>query len=256
MSILIAPDTKKPRYGHRPGEAKLTVLPGTIIHGRLTFRGANADIQKGATISDFQWDKSQVTAPDKQKREVYYYLWKFVRLLVTTAFYFLIGLLVFRLFPSFFRRTAEYIAEKPWNVIGGGLISVFSTIVVAIVCVVLLIFSLLMSPAFGIVSSITAIGFYALVFFLATIPVALWLGTLVIREKPLAYRFGTGLIMLNAGLFFLMVLGTLPAIGPVFPALAFVVRFGVILLGSGALLHAIRETYPAVKKEGGSNEGV
>ncbi len=127
---------------------------------------------------------------------------------------------------------------------------------IAIVCVVLLIFSLLMSPAFGIVSSITAIGFYALVFFLATIPVALWLGTLVLREKPLAYRFGTGLIMLNAGMFFLMVLGTLPAIGPVFPALAFVVRFGVILLGSGALLHAIRETYLAVKKEGGSNEGV
>ncbi len=232
------------------------MLPGTIIHGTLTFRGANADIQKGAKISDFQWDKSKVTAPDKQKREVYYYLWKFVRLLVTTAVYFLIGLLVFRLFPVFFRRATEFVTEKPWNAIGGGLITVFSTIVVAIVCVVLLIFSLLMSPVFGIVSSITAIGFYALVYFLATIPVALWLGTLVIREKPLAYRFGIGLIMLNAGLFFLMVLGTLPAIGPVFPALAFVVRFGIILLGSGALLHAIRETYLAIKKEGGSNKDV
>jgi hypothetical protein len=75
------------------------------------------------------------------------------------------------------------------------------------------------------------------------------LGTLVLREKPLAYRFGAGLITLNAGLFFLMVLGTLPVIGPAFPALAFVVKFGVVLLGSGALLRAVRETYLAVKKE-------
>jgi hypothetical protein len=241
-------DMKKPRFRHRSPEAKLTILPGTIIHGTLKFRGANADIQEGAKINDFQWDKSKMTAPDKQKREIYYYLWKLVRLLVTTAFYFLIGLLLFRLFPTFFGRATAFVTEKPWNAIGGGLITVFSTIVVAIVCVVLLVFSLLMSPVFGIVSSITAVGLYALLFFLATIPVAIWLGTLVLREKPLAYRFGTGLIMLNVGLFFLMVLGALPVIGPAFPALAFVVKFGIVLLGSGALLRAVRETYLAVKK--------
>ena len=162
MSTINSSSKRKPRFDHVPGESKLTVLPGTIIHGTLKFGGANADIQEGAKISDFQWDKSKMTAPDKQKREVYYYLWKLVRLLVTTAFYFLIGLMLFRLFPTFFGRAAAFVTEKPWNAIGGGLITVFSTIVVAIVCVVLLIFSLLMSPVFGIVSSITAIGFYAL----------------------------------------------------------------------------------------------
>ena len=251
-----SPGMKKPKFDHGPGGSKLTVLPGTIIHGTLNFGGDNADIQEGAKINDFQWDKSKVTAPDKQKREVYHYLWKFVRFFVTTAAYFLIGLLLFRLFPAFFGRAAEFVSEKPWNAIGGGLIAVFSTIAAAIFCVILLALSLLMSPAFGIVSSITAIGFYALMFFLATIPVTLWLGTLIFKEKPLAYRFGTGLIMLNAGLFLLMILGRLPAIGPVFPALAFVVKFGVVLLGGGALLRAVRETYLAVKKAGGSNEGV
>lgn len=251
-----SPGRRKPRFDHGPGESKLTVLPGTVIHGRLTYKGANADIQEGAKINDFQWDKSKTATPDKQKREVYYYLWKFVRLLVTTAVYFLIGLLLFRLFPTFFGRVAAFVTEKPWNALGGGLVTVFSTIVVAIVCVILLAFSLLMSPVFGVVSSVAAIGFYSLLFFLATIPVAVWLGTLVLREKPLAYRLGIGLITLKVGLFFLMVLGELPAIGPVFPALAFVVRFGVVLLGCGALLRAIRETYLAVKKEEGSNEGV
>jgi hypothetical protein len=241
-------DMKKPRFRHRSPEAKLTVLPGTIVHGTLTFRGANADIQKGAKINDFQWDKSKASAPDRQKQEVYYYLWKLIRLLITTAIYFFVGLLLFKLFPVFFGRATTFVTEKPWNAIGGGLITVFSTVVVAIVCVVLLIFSLLMSPVFGIVSSIIAVGFYALLFFLAAIPVAVWLGKLVLRGKPLTYRFGIGLMMLNAGLFFLMVLGTLPVIGPVFPALAFVVKFGVVLLGSGALLRAIRETYLATKK--------
>jgi len=239
---------KKPRFRHRSPEAKLTVLPNTIIHGTLKFGGANADIQEGAKINDFQWDKSKVTAPDKQKREVYYYLWKLVRLLVTTAFYFLIGLLLFRLFPAFFGKAAAFVTEKPWNAIGGGLITIFSTIAVAIVCVVLLVFSLLMSPVFGIVSSITAIAFYAILLFLATIPVAIWLGTLLFRERPLAHRFGTGLIMLKAGSFLLILLGGLPAVGPVFPALAFVVKFGVVLLGGGALLRAARETYLATKK--------
>jgi len=243
-----SPGRRKPKFDHGPGESKLTVLPGTIIHGRLTYKGANVDIQEGAKIGDFQWDKSIVAAPEKQRREVYYYLWKFVRLLITTAVYFLIGLLLFRLFPIFLGRAATFIVEKPWNAIGGGLITIFSTIVLAIVCVLLLILSLLMSPALGIVSSITAIGFYALVFFLATIPAALWLGTLVFREKTVIYRFGTGLIILNASLFALTVLGGLPAIGPAFPVLAFVVKFGIILLGSGALLGAMREAYLAAKK--------
>ena len=206
--------------------------------------------KKGAKINDFQWDKSKVTAPDKQKREVYYYLWKFVRLLVTTAFYFLIGLLLFRLFPSFFGRAAAFVTEKPWNVIGGGLITVFSTIVVAIVCVVLLIFSLLMSPAFGIVSSITAIGFYALVFFLATIPVALWLGTLVLREKPLAYRFGTGLIMLNAGLFFLMVLGTIACNRPCFSCSGLCCEIWSCFAGKRSLVACNKGNIPGGKKRG------
>jgi cytoskeletal protein CcmA (bactofilin family) len=243
-----SPGTRKPRFDHGPGESKLTVLPGTIIHGTLIYKGNNAEIHEGAKIGDFQWDKSKVTAPDRQKREIYYYLWKFVRLLVTTAVYFLIGLLLFRLFPTFFERAAAFVTEKPWNALGGGLITMFSVIVVTVICMVLLILSLLMSPAFGIVSSITAIGFYALVFFLATIPVAIWLGTLALREKLLVYRFGTGLIMLNAGLFILMILGGVPAIGPVFSALVFVVKFGVVLLGGGALLRGVRETFLVIKK--------
>lgn len=234
--------------GPRSSDAKLTVLPGTIIHGTLTFRGANADIQKGAKISNLQWDKSKAVTPDQQKREIYRYLWKFLRLLVTIAVYFLIGLLFFKFFPVFFGRAAGFITEKPWNAIGYGLFAVFSTIVTAIACVILLVFSLVMSPAFGMVSSITAIGFYTLVFFLASIPVAVWLGTLVFREKPLAYRLVAGLIMVNVSVFILRILNTVPAIGAVFPALAFVVKFGVILLGSGALLRAIWEAHLSAKK--------
>jgi len=129
------------------------------------------------------------------------------------------------------------------------LIAFFSTIAVAIACVVLLVMSLIMSPAFGLVSGITFTGFYALLFFLAMAPVALWLGTMILKEKPQAYRLGLGLIILNLGIYVLKVLGGLPAIGPAFPPLALVVKFGIALLGGGALLHAIRQVYVAGKRQ-------
>ena len=240
---------KEHRFDHASPKATLTVLPGTIIHGTLRCRGSSADIQQGAKVGDIQWVKSTVTASEKQKRELNHYLWKFVRLMVTMAVYFLLGLLLFKLFPAFFGYAFEFVSRKPWNAVGYGLIAVFSTIAAAIACVVLLVMSLVMSPAFGLISGIAVTGFYALLFFLAMVPVALWLGTLILKEKPQAYRFGAGLIILNVGIYVLKMLGGLPAIGPVFPALTLVVKFGVVLLGGGALLHAIRDVYVAAKQQ-------
>jgi len=254
LKAELARPVRKRLTRHRPAfddynlKAKLTVLPGTVIHGKLKFRGANAEIQQGAKVADFQWIKSSTTARERQKRDIYQYARKFVRLLFTTAVYFLIGLLLFKLFPAFFRKTAELTDQKPWNAIGYGSVAIFSTIAAAIACIILFILSLFMSPAFGFIFGITATAFYVLLFYLATIPVALWLGGLILKKKPLAYRFGIGLAVYSLGLFVLVVLGKLFAIGPVFQALTLVARFGAVLLGAGALLYAIGEVYLPGKK--------
>jgi hypothetical protein len=238
---------RSPFHGHH-SKARLTVLPGTIIHGALRFRGLSADIQKGAQVTDFQWTKPEIAASAKHWPGVYWYVWKLVRLFFTTAVYFLMGLLLLRLFPAFFTRAAEFAAQKPWNAIGRGVIGLFSGIAVAIACVILIALSLIMSPAFGIVSGIAATAFYALLFFLAAVPAALWLGGLMFRERPPVYRLAAGVVVINGGLFILVMLGGVPAVGPVFRAIAFIVRFAVVLLGGGALLKALWESCVAAKK--------
>jgi hypothetical protein len=240
------------RFRDRHPEAKLIVLPGTIIHGVLRFRGASADIQKGAQVADFQWIKPEIAAPERHKSGIYWYVWKSVRLLFTTAVYFLMSLLLLKLFPAFFGRSAEFAAQKPWSAIGHGVIGLFSGIAVAIACILLLVLSFIMSPAFGIVSGIAATAFYGLFFFLAIVPAALWLGGLMFKERSLAYRLGAGVIALNVGLFILAMLGTVSTVGPVFSTLGCLVRFCVVLLGGGALLRALWEGCAAAKRGHGS----
>lgn len=230
-------------------KANLTVLPGTIIHGKLKFQGGTAQIQKGAQVADFQWIKSKITPGEKQQREVWRYIWKFIKLLFTTVAYFLIGLLLIKLFRTIFDKMEQFTTGKPWNAVGYGLIALVSTVVAAIVGIFLLFFSFFMSPSFGLVFGVAATAGYIVLFYLATIPAALWLGRLILKEKrDIAYRFGVGLVIYNLGLFALDLLGKLPVAGPVFPGLSFIIRFGAALLGAGALLYAIRQIYVAVKK--------
>jgi hypothetical protein len=228
--------------------ASLTVLPGTIIHGKLKFRGSNAQIQKGAQVADFQWIKSKITPAERQKREITGALWKFIKLLFTTAAYFLIGLLLLRLFRGIAGKTEQFAAAKPWNAMGYGLIALVSTIGALIVCILLLVLSLLMSPAFGLVFGASVTAGYIVLFYLATIPAAVWLGGILLKgRRDIAYRFGLGLVLINVGLFIVDLFGKLPAVGPIFPVLGFIVRFGAILLGAGALLYSIRQIYLAAK---------
>jgi hypothetical protein len=230
-------------------KASLTVLPGTVIHGKLKFQGGTAQIQKGARVADFQWIQSKMTPGEKQQQEVRRYVWKFIRLLFTTAAYFLIGLLLIRLFGTISGKMEQFAVRKPWNAVGYGLIALASTVAAIILCVILLVFSFFMSPSFGLVFGVAAAAGYIVLFYLAAIPSALWLGGLILKEKrDTAYRFGAGLIILNLGLFALDLLGKLPAVGPIFPGLGFIARFGAALLGAGALLYAVREIYLAAKK--------
>lgn len=241
-----------PEPEQKEHSASLTVLPGTIIHGKLKFQGASARIEKGAQVADFQWIKSTITAEKKQQRLVWDMVWKFIKLLFTTVVYFLIGLLFISQFQTIAGRMEQFTAEKPWNAVGYGLIALVSTVAALIVCVILLVFSFIMSPSFGLVFGVTATAGYIVLFYLATLPAALWLGRLILKEKrDRAYRLGLGLVIVNFGLFGLELLGKLPVAGPVFPGLGFIIRFGAILLGAGALLYAVRQIYLTAKQANG-----
>jgi hypothetical protein len=149
-------------------------------------------------------------------------------------------LLFLRLFPAFLRDSAAHISERPWRSLGVGVIGLIAAIAVAIGCILLLVLSIIMSPVFGIVSAIASSAFYALLVLLAAMPVALWLGSLILGERSAAYQLLMGVIVLKAGLFALMLLGLIPAVGAAFGVLSFLAKMAILFLGAGALLHAMR----------------
>jgi hypothetical protein len=213
------------------------VLPGTVIHGTLKFRGANADIQNGAKINNFDWDK---TSSHERQWTFASYVWKFFRFVFTTIAYLLLAFLLLKLVPSFSENAARIMHEKPWAAGTWGFLAVISVIAAVIACIVLLILSFLISPAFGIVATLGSAGLYAVLFFVAAIPFSLWLGRLVLRGKSVVFSLGTGLVILNGVLFILKLMTAIPSAGPVFQSLSFLVKFGVIVFGSGAIVIVLK----------------
>ncbi len=229
--------------------ATLKVLPGTVIHGRLKCRGIELNIEKGADVADVDWVKPTVKSAEKQRRELTKEVWGLIRLLFGTAVYFLFGWAFYKLFPAVFHRQGEVIAAKPLTVTGVGLIGLVSTLASLVVFVVLLIFSVLINPGIGLIFGTAMTLGYILLFYFSTIPVALWLGSLMLKNATcIPYRFGVGLATLTVSLFILKLLAKLPIVGPVFPVLRFIAVFVVMIMGVGALLYAIKDLITAARK--------
>lgn len=227
----------------------LTVLPGAVIHGKLTFEGTAADIQKGARVADFKWIKTKAARDEGISQETRKQIWKFVKLLFTTIVLFLIGLALYKSFPTVFNGMGDLSAQKPWNAILYGLIVVFTTIPAVVTFIVLMALSVIMSPAFGLIFGLTATGTYVTLFYFSTIPAALWLGNLILKNRTnVLLRFGLGLILFNLTLFILNLLAALHIAGPLFAAVAFIVKFGGVLLGTGVLMHAIKELFALTRR--------
>lgn len=218
-------------------DAKLVVLPSAIVHGKLRFAGDAVDVQKGAQIGKLEWIKTKIKSEDQLKRGLDGALIRFVRLFFTTTIFLLLGLLLLKRFSNFFGRVGGYIRENPFNALGFGLLAMLSMVVSAVVFVILMIMAILISPIFGLVFGAIALAGYLLIFFLAPLPVALWLGDRLFKTNPNPmYRFGLGLVILNFGLFLLSLLAKVPVAGGIFALAAFVVGFAMICIGAGSII--------------------
>jgi hypothetical protein len=221
--------------------ATVKVLSGTVIHGRLKYRGAQLEIEDGAEIGDLDWIKPAVKTRIIQAREITKDIWALVRLLFGTAVYFLLGLAIYRLFPNVFHSQGQLIATKPLNVAGVGLIGLVSTLASLVAFIILLAFSGLINPGIGLIFGTAMTLGYILLFYFSTIPVAFWLGSLMLKQNvSVPHRFGVGLATITIGSFILKILAKLPVVGHVFPPLRFIVVFGVLIMGVGALLYGAK----------------
>ncbi|HEX3048650.1 MAG TPA: hypothetical protein VHY08_28130 [Bacillota bacterium] len=236
--------------GNRESEARLTVLPGTVIHGKLTYRGAAAAIQKGAQINDYQWIKPPVNYAKQWAHNRGEFIWKLIRLLFTTGIYFLIGLAFYKLFPKLFEKQGEIIRQKPLGAIGIGLATLVSTVFSCVVVLILLLLALaIISPVIGLIFGTVAFLFYVLIFYFSTLPVSLWLGNALFQDKlSLPYRLGIGLVVITFAKFTFDLLSQFYILGSLFSVLSFILGFGVLVVGVGALVYGVRDFYQTTKK--------
>ncbi|NLW47083.1 MAG: hypothetical protein GXY86_07075 [Firmicutes bacterium] len=227
----------------------LKISSGTVIHGKLKYRGTQLDIESGAEIGDVDWIKPAVKTGGMQVREIIAEIWNLVRLILGTAVYFLLGLAFYRLFPKTFQHQAELIKTKPFNIAGVGLLGLVSTLSSLILFIILLAFSALINPGIGLIFGTAMTLGYILLFYCSSIPVALWLGGLMLKQDAsVPYRFGVGLATITIGLFILKFLAKLPVVGPVFPLLRFMLVFSVLIMGTGALLSGAKFLFIAVRQ--------
>ena len=228
----------------------ITILPGTVIHGKLTYKSpTQVDIPTGAVVKDYQWIKSTLSKTNRIPSPGAI-VWSFIKMLLATAVYFLIAMLLWRLFPKIFMHLCDTIHAKPLQAVGLGLVGVLSIIAGCIGLIILILISILFNAlSLSFVIAIIMAAFFVTLFYLATIPVALWLGNLLFKERfTLPARFALGLGIISLILFIIDLLSQFPAIGALFGFINFVVILGILLLGTGALLKMARKVIGSVQQ--------
>ena len=214
--------------------SKLTILPGTVIHGTLKYAGDEVDIQKGAKVTNFEWNKPGVSENKILGMGITNYIKTIVRLIFITTLYFLAGFILFKIKPSAFAGLEEI---KPWSAASHGLVGLFSIIGAVIIFIILIALSYFISPAFGLVFGGVSAALYSFLILFSIIPAAVFTGKLIAKDKlNIIYRLVLGLIVIKLTLFVLSLLANVPLAGNIFSALEVIVRFVVIIFGTGSLI--------------------
>jgi len=230
---------------------KLTVLPNTTVQGKLTYTGGQAaEVSSQATVNSFDWSRPVIGAPSQTPAEPVWQtrLISFFGLLITTAVYFLLGLLIYKYFPTAFVNQAKFITEKPASAFAKGITMFALQFAFLIGFVILLVLSiLLVSPSIAFALGFFVITFYTLLFYFSALPVALWLGNTILGQEKFSviHRLGLGLLTIKVVMYLLGLLSDV--FGPV-GIVIFIVNFAILLVGSGTIIHSLKEVLGNVVK--------
>jgi cytoskeletal protein CcmA (bactofilin family) len=191
----------------RGGE--LRIGPHAVITGNLRYRvpAGKVHIDSAARIS------GKVTALPVSRG------WSLTRWLWTLGFL-VVGAVVVALLPRFTERAAETIPGRP---VRSGLVGLGAFILIPFAIFIAAV------TVIGLPLAIATALLYGVVVYLSTVPVALWMGRLLLGARGRAGRQGALLSFLVGGILVLVV-QVIPVVGPIVMGVAVCVGFGAILL--------------------------
>lgn len=198
---------------------ELRIGPHAVITGNLRYRvpAGKVHIDSAARIS------GKVTAlPVSRGWSLTHWLW--------TLGFLVVGGLVVALLPRFTEKAAETIPERPVRsaLVGlGAFILIPFAIIIAAITVIGLPLAIVVALLYGIVA------------YLSAVPVAVWVGRLLLGARARVGRQGALLAFLVGGILVLVV-QVIPVLGPIVMAVAVCLGFGAILLQTLAVRREAR----------------
>ncbi|MBI4651492.1 polymer-forming cytoskeletal protein [Candidatus Desantisbacteria bacterium] len=237
------PDTMNLKHGWKE-DIDVTVLSGTVIHGKLTYKTPKkAHIESDVHVEDSQWIEVKDLSTHSQLPDSKETAHDLLKLLLSTSVYFLLAMLLFKMLPNTFKYQGDLIARKPFKIMGIGFIGIVSILGALIMLIILIVLSVFFkTPMPAVIFGLLSMVFYAAVFYLAAIPVSIWLGNIILKNRyNIPARFAVGLGIISVTKFMLNYFKNLTAVGPFFGFLSFMTMFIIILTGMGALLVTVKD---------------
>jgi hypothetical protein len=214
------------------------ILPGTVINGTLTYEGVTPFTPPGdVSVKDFRFVQINPASNPYAKR---FDLSDAVKLIITLSVYYLFALLLYKIFPRFFTRSGDFIAQKPLSSAGIG-IAALGTFVGSLLLLLLLLLLTVFALKFAIFGFTGLLLFFVgiVTILFADIPVSLWLGGLISRGSSVPARLAIGLALISAVKYALALMRDLLANGYPFGVLRFLLSAAIWLLGTGAIFNTI-----------------
>lgn len=219
----------------------LEVIPGTVIRGELIYEGTAGDSIPSGIRSRIYSSAAPVSPAPARRQGIT--LWGIIKKIFTLLAYYLVALLLYKIFPRFFARSGRIIEASPLASAGIG-IAAFGTLVVG--CLALIFIILLALLIFNIsvfIFSILMIVIAAAVtIFFADIPVSMWIGDkLAGRNKSVPARLAAGLALISGIKLVMDILKAISAISSFARVISSIINIAIWLLGTGALMKSIYE---------------
>lgn len=192
----------------------INILPTAKIDGNLSYTSSKlASIPAGVVAGTTSPNIVPITQPQPKKTNPFSagnILWMILWLIST----FILGALLIKLFTPYFSKSSETIKSSWAKYAGIG----FLTLVVVPVSFFILLITILGAPV-----AIISLVIYAVLIYLSKLPVAIFIGHLLIKEKSIYLKLFIGLAILT-------VIYLIPILGGF-------TKFIVLLIGLGTLVY-------------------
>ena len=162
--------------------SSLNILEGTNISGKLVYRGEEKyQVPSNVNVAEYEFIEiqPQVSSESSVGKTVYSY----IRKIFTLALYYLFALLLYKLFPRYFEKAGNFIAQKPASAAGIGIAAFGSMIGNYISSDTIISHSIHFKGSVFMFAGLLFLFAAIVTFLFAEIPVSLWLGSRLIKDK-------------------------------------------------------------------------